>query len=513
MHFVQSVDKVATPAVPSVVRDRGTLLLYATLGVLGYLLNGLGAVLDPLKRQLHVDRAAVAFYPSLFAVALVVVGLFVGRLVERLGHRFVLCVGIVSLAGGAALLAAPVRVLTLLGAVLLGVGGALLVQVIPAALMGRHPRDPAVVFGEANAVSSWASVLAPAAVAAAVGLQAGWWVGYTLPILPIAAYLLWTLRRNGLFAPVDPGIVVAARREVPVAGLEPGPLLGRWVDVLLSVSVEFCLVFWAADALRDWHDAGPAAAPALATAFLVGMAVGRTFAARVMAGRHPLSIVVGACTTALLGFAAFWGLPVIAGAALGLLVAGAGVSLLYPVTLARLLAAWPLARDRAAARGALASGIAIGVPPFLLARLADATGLRVAYLIVPILLVTLALHAMVGLGRAQATQTRCLPDQPSPRDGPRGRRVGWRRRRFIDVSGTDLPEFGQLWRVRAIRSQIDLVQHAETHAQANCLLLGRVLSCFQREELQQLGAPARCRVFERVQAVRCEPRGGERGFA
>ncbi len=282
---------------------------------------------------------------------------------------------------------------------LLGVGGALLVQAVPAALMGRHPRDPAVVFGEANAVASWASVLAPAAVAAAVGLQAGWWVGYTLPVLPIAAYLLWTLRRNGLFAPADPREPEAVHLDEPVAGLEPAPLLGRWMDVLLAVSVEFCLVFWAADALRDWHDAGPAAAPALAAAFLVGMALGRTFASRLMAGRHPLAVVVGASGVAILGFAAFWGLPFLAGAALGLLLAGVGVSLLYPVTLARLLAAWPLARDRAAARGALASGIAIGVPPFLLARMADEMGLRAAYLIVPVLLLALALHALVGLGR------------------------------------------------------------------------------------------------------------------
>ncbi|HEX4016800.1 MAG TPA: MFS transporter, partial [Frankiaceae bacterium] len=166
------VDKVGTPAPghapAAIVRDRPTVLLYATLGLLGYWLNGLGSVLGQLQRQLQVDRGSVAFYPSMFAVALIAVGLLAGRAAERVGHRVVLAAGLAAMTAGALLLATPWQPLTLLGAVLLGVGCALLVQVVPSAVTERHPADPAVVLGEANAVSSWASVLAPAAVALAV---------------------------------------------------------------------------------------------------------------------------------------------------------------------------------------------------------------------------------------------------------------------------------------------------------------------------------------------------------
>ena len=72
-------------------------------------------------------------------------------------------------------------------------------------------------------------------------------------------------------------------------------------------------------------------------------------------------------------------------------------ALLYPAALARLVASWPHDRDRAAARGALASGVAIGGAPFLLAALADAFGLRAAYLIVPGLLVVLVLLTTVSM--------------------------------------------------------------------------------------------------------------------
>jgi MFS family permease len=152
-------------------------------------------------------------------------------------------------------------------------------------------------------------------------------------------------------------------------------------------------VFWAAAAFADWHGAGPAAAPALAALFLLGMAVGRAAAAPLTTGRHPLAVVVAACVTAGAGFLAFWGLPTTVGAAAGLFVAGLGTALLYPVTLSRVVAAWPRHRDRASARAALASGLAIGVAPTLLATAAETVGLRTAYLIVPVLLVALGVHA------------------------------------------------------------------------------------------------------------------------
>ena len=49
-----------------------------------------------------------------------------------------------------------------------------------------------------------------------------------------------------------------------------------------------------------------------------------------------------------------------------------------------------------AARGALASGVAIGGAPFVLAHLADLVGLRTAYLIVPVILAALAARTLTA---------------------------------------------------------------------------------------------------------------------
>ena len=98
---------------PPLVRDHVTLALYAAQGVLGFWLNGLGAILVPLRRELDVDRAQVAFYPSLFAVALIVVGVTGGGVVERLGHRTAMLFSLSGMALGAVLLTAPQRGVTL----------------------------------------------------------------------------------------------------------------------------------------------------------------------------------------------------------------------------------------------------------------------------------------------------------------------------------------------------------------------------------------------------------------
>ena len=64
--------------------------------------------------------------------------------------------------------------------------------------------------------------------------------------------------------------------------------------------------------------------------------------------------------------------------------------------MSRVVAAWPHAPDRAAARAALGSGIAIGGAPFLLAQLSDAIGLRAAFLIVPTLVLVLVVRGARG---------------------------------------------------------------------------------------------------------------------
>ncbi len=372
-----------TAGLPS--RGYATWLLFGVFGCMAFLLNGLGAVLVPLQKELHVSRGAVAFYPSLFAVGLVVIGLAGGSLVGRIGRTASLRLAIAALLVGGLLIAAPAQIATFFGAVLLGLGSALLIQLVPAVLAAIQPHAPAVVIGEANGLASAASVLAPLAVATSLAAGLGWRTGYlALPLVALGAMTLpaWRLALPNS-QPATP--------DGPSG--HPAPMLGRWFDLVLAVSVEFCFVFWAASAFIAWDRASLSQAPALASLFLVGMATARTFSARIIRRIPDPRVLILACTAcAAAGFALFWAAPALTLAAAGLLVAGLGVALLYPTTVSRVIAAWPQAPDRAAARAALGSGLAIGGAPFLLAQMSDAIGLRVAFLIVPALLLVLAVR-------------------------------------------------------------------------------------------------------------------------
>lgn len=362
-------------------RTSSTYGLYLTLGCLGYLLTALGAVLPELREERGLPRAEVALYPSAFALGLVAVGLVGHRLAARLG-RLALPSALVLLVGGAGIIAAGGgRFGAAAGALVLGLGGAGLVQLVPAALRGLHGGDGAVPIGEANAVASTASVLSPLLVGAALAAGLGWRPAFVVPPLVLAAVLLATRRAEAPAAPADAPRAAGERA--------PRAFVSRWTDVVLAVAAEFCMVFWAADFLRSVKHLGSGAATTLSAAFLLGMAVGRAASGPVVrATGGGDRLLAGAAAVGGAGFALLWTAPAPFAVA-GLLVVGLGVALLYPVSLARALAAWPSQPVRAATRCALASGVAIGVAPLALGALADLTALRAAVFVAPVLLLAL----------------------------------------------------------------------------------------------------------------------------
>jgi hypothetical protein len=270
-----------------VTRSRATLTLYAALGCLGYLLNGLGAVLPELREELALSRAEVALYPSGFALGLLALGSVGDRLAHLLGRR-ALPATLAALGSGARLLAVGNRALSGAGALLLGLGGAGLVQLVPAGLRAEHGQRAAVAIGEANAVSSTASALAPPLVGAAIAAGAGWRAGYlAVPLAGIVVVGTAALRTAPAGDPLPDPEGCGAGHSPPDRGA-PRQFAGRWVDVLLAVAVEFCLVFWAADDLRSQHGLAPG--PAAAGLLLLGMASRRAasaWALRLVPRRRP----------------------------------------------------------------------------------------------------------------------------------------------------------------------------------------------------------------------------------
>ena len=164
----------------------------------------------------------------------------------------------------------------------------------------------------------------------------------------------------------------------------------RWLDVLIAVSAEFCVLFWIASAFSTWYSLSTDAAVLWASTFMMGMALGRSMGTPVTRRIPDRSMIVTlGCAVALVGFLIFWSADALPLSAVGAVVLGLGVALLYPVTITALMRARPDDPDGASARGTLASGLAIGCAPFVLAAASDQVGLHAAFVIVPILLGTL----------------------------------------------------------------------------------------------------------------------------
>lgn len=379
-----------------VKRTVSTWAAYGTLGLLGFWLNGLGTILAPLRLDLRVDRSQVAFYPSLFAVALVLTGLTGESLIRAIGRRATMALSVVGMAAGAGLLCVPDRWVTIVGAMVLGIGCSLTSLTVMVALAEEFPTLSGRANSEANGLASVMAILVPWTVGGSMALGLGWRLGYLALPLVAAVFVVLAVARSGrqdaatLTAPALPG-----------AG-EHRPMLWRWVVLVFAVSAEFCCLLWAADAFTAWHHLSPALAATCLSAFLVGMAAGRVGLSSRTSG-HPVRVVIWRqVALAGCGFALFWAAPWWPVSVAGLLVIGLGISVIYPVGVSHAIAAWPDRPDAAAARTLLASGLAIGGAPYLLARLADLADIRQAYLVVPVVLGLLALIAPLADPRDRA---------------------------------------------------------------------------------------------------------------
>lgn len=370
-------------------RDPLTWLTYAQLGAVGYFLYGLGATLGLLREDLGVSRTVVGLHGTAVAVGSMVSALAMGVLVRRVDRSWLVWGGLALLAVGTASFATvPFLPLTLGGALVASLGSSAIVTVGAAVLADRHGHSAPAAITEANAAAAGVGALAPLTVGAAVGLGLGWRVAM-LMIVPIAVLVAVLGRTVSVPA-------ASVRGEGRDAGRLPGRFWVSWVVVTAGVAVEFSMALWAADLLHDRAGMTRGGAAAGITTIILGMFLGRVVGGRLALSRPVDRLVQGAIVMAAVGFFGFWVSDVWPVSVLSLFVAGLGISLFYPLGVARAIAASHGKPDHASARAGLGASLAIGLGPFGLGALADAVGLHLAFLVVPALLLVASLGVRLG---------------------------------------------------------------------------------------------------------------------
>ena len=338
-----------------------------------------------LRAEQGTSRAVAGLHGTMLAVGALIAAWVQVTATRRFGRRAVVVGGAVLLVAGVLLLVSGGGVVTtMLGALVAGTGGSSALNAASPALAAHHGEAGAAAISEANAVAAAVGIAAPLAVGAAVAAGLGWRPGIVVAVPLALVSIVWLLR-----LPPEPAL---ARQAPPEPG---GPRLPLGVPfwalcgvLTLGVGVEFATTFWAGDLLASRLGVAPGTAAAGVTAFVAGMAVGRavggSLALRIAAER----LITGAILLAVTGWAVLWLAPSVPVALLGLVVAGLGVAVHFPLSISLLMRASDGRSDTAAAFASLGGGLAIGTAPFALGALADAFGTHRGFLLVPVLLLT-----------------------------------------------------------------------------------------------------------------------------
>jgi len=374
---------------PTFHRDRFTWLVYLSLAYYAYFLNVLGPITPFLKDELQLSYTVSSFHFTAFAIGILFVGLGGHWIVQRIGRQRTLWLGLFGMSLSALfLLMGRTPVITIGASFLMGLIGSLILIVVPAALSEQHNELKAVALSEANVIASLFSTGAP--------LLVGWfaqWLGqwrFALGLMALTPILMFvSLGRAG-----DP--TISSTHQVPSQSGKSLPSLFwvYWVALLLSVAVEFCMVFWSADYLERVLGLIKADAAQAVSLFLAAMIAGRVIGSRLVQRFSTPPVVFISILIAGVGFLLFWRTETSFLGLSGLFLTGLGVANLYPLILSLAIGAANGNTVQAGARATLASGTAILALPLALGRFADAVGIRLAFGVVLVLLVSVFLISL-----------------------------------------------------------------------------------------------------------------------
>jgi MFS family permease len=354
-----------------IARDRHALAIQAAIG---WCIGGLGPVLVLGARDLDVPRYQLAWLGSAFGFGLLGAG-FLGRRILSHGAEPVTRIGAVVVTTGVLLLGFGTTVpLLIAGGLLQGIGCAAFLIATPALIGIEHrARRLAMAVG----VSSIAGLVAPAVIALSDQLFATGRVGLIVPALWLLIVAVRRVRASeGL------GIDRPVAAKPTTAETMTANAWRRWSVIVLAVSAEFCFWTWGAARLVD-SGVEVDTASGLAASFAIGMAVGRLIGPRSVGRLDPVALGALVC-----GIAALVVIPDVSAPVLvvGMTIAGLGIAVLYPVSLARLLDVPTLPEPRLIALAAFASGVAITVTPTVLGVLDRVIEIRYAFALVPVFL-------------------------------------------------------------------------------------------------------------------------------
>jgi MFS family permease len=373
-------------------RDRLTWIAYVVLAWFAYLQAAPGLVIVHLRDELDLSYATGGLHVAAFAAGSTVAGVISARLERALGRRTLFWSAAALMgAGTIGLTAGRIAAVTVGSVLVMGIGGGLLLATGQAALADHHGELRTVALAEENVAASIAYVMLIGVLSLTAALHASWRVAL-LASLVVPALAWWSNRHLAIDAP-------------PPSRVAQGRLPGLfWIAAAMlfcTTAAEWCITAWGATFVEDAAEVSTDTAVALMAGYFGGVLAGRTLGSRLARRYDPARLLAFALAVAAAGFAILWPSMGPTQALVGLSLLGVGLGNLFPMAVSVAVALAPDRAVLASGRAVMMSAFAVVLAPLTVGTLADATSLKSALWVVPVML----LLAAAGLTLVRRAQT------------------------------------------------------------------------------------------------------------
>lgn len=390
----------ASPATPY-VRDRFTWLAYLMIAFGTYGITALSPFMPFLAAELGMNYAVRGLHTSAFAIAGIILGLLADRIAHRVPRSTLVWLGSGGLAAASLLIVGGQSpALTIGGAFLMGFFGTLMLVMTQAAMSDHLGAHRSIGINESNLGASVAGLFAPLLISQFAAMALGWRVAILL--IPVAWGVLFLWGRR-IAIPSQP----AAAPSLPVNRTRLPRLYWLfWMMMAIGVMIEWSVSFWSPEFFERELGVDRVTAAGTLTFFWLALITGRLIGSVLSRRFPPTVLLLAAAILVAAAFPVLWLANEPAVGMVALFVMSLGIANFFPMTLAAALGAGSNNINAAAARVALANGIAILIAPQLLGSIADQTGINTAYGMIALLAL-----AMLALGAyALWTQRRRSPE-------------------------------------------------------------------------------------------------------
>jgi fucose permease len=373
-------------------RDRLTWIAYVMAAWFAYLQAAPGLVIVHLRDELDLTYSTGGLHIAAFAAGSTVAGVISARLERALGRRALLWSAAALMGAGAiGLTAGRIAAVTVGSVLVMGLGGGLLLATIQAALADHHGELRTVALAEENVAASIAYLMLIGVLSLTAALQVGWRVALLASLaVPVLAWS--SNRRLAIDAP-------------PPSRLAQGRLPGVfWIAAAMLVcttAAEWCITAWGATFVEDAAEVSTDTAVALMAGYFGGVLAGRSLGSRLARRHDPARLLALALAVSAVGFAILWPSTGPTQALVGLSLLGIGLGNLFPMAVSVAVALAPERAVLASGRAVMMSSFAVVLAPLTVGTLADATSMKAALGVVPVMLALAAL-GLTLMRRARA---------------------------------------------------------------------------------------------------------------